>query len=97
MPYLPPDGIDGGPRWQFQETIYDSGDDGWSVAMGLWEEVPAIGIRWNGSDDPANENNLGYPNIFGQERWFILPREIREVVAAACRFLDFIRRVAQRE
>lgn len=52
--------------------IYDSQEDGFSVALMDWDEEPAVGIRWNGSSPEGQ--SLGNPQSRGLPTWFILPR-----------------------
>ena len=69
---------DGGP--------FGDGDDpwsGWSAAEFEWHEEPALGLRWNGTDDSP----LGHPQVRGIPMWFVVPgpleNTIREAVANA--------------
>lgn len=42
-----------------------------AVALGRWEDVPVIAMRWNGTDD----NPVGHPQSRGLPTWFIIDRE----------------------
>ena len=58
-------------RWKLTEIIFSTGSDGWSIASGEWDEVPVLGIRWNGG-----EKENGNPQSRGHQTWFILPGEL---------------------
>lgn len=57
-------------RWQLIAVLLsgreESGSD--SLALGLWDKVPALAARWNGEPD-----SKGNPVSTGQATWFILP------------------------
>ena len=59
--------------WVLREVIFNTGDDGWSVARGEWAGNEAFGIRWNGS---SGDSAIGNPQSRGIPTWFILPEEI---------------------
>lgn len=68
-------------RVQALEVVYDAGpvEKSWSVARLLWENSPAVGIRWNGDKD----NKKGTPQTRGNPTWFIVPPELEDAVLAA--------------
>jgi hypothetical protein len=41
-----------------------------------WEDEDRIGSRWNGGDGPG----VGNPQSRGNATWFILPKELQEVI-----------------
>ena len=86
MPYVPPEDVTS-PQdvWKLTEVLYDSGEDGWSAARGLWDGEPAIGIRWNRT---IRGSEVGHPQARGYATWFIVPKELRGVVGAV---LELIR------
>lgn len=49
----------------------------WSVAELNWNGQPALGVRWNGSD---NETGVGTPQSRGLPMWFIVPTELAAVI-----------------
>jgi hypothetical protein len=57
-------------RWQLDESyaikvLYDDGE--YSVIWGKYDNVRALGTRWNG------EGDNGYPSLFGNPMWFVEP------------------------
>ena len=38
-------------RWELGTVLCNTGQGGWAVAEGSWDDEPAVGIRWNGDDD----------------------------------------------
>ena len=52
--------------------------DNFSVAWGTWEDKgktnKLLGMRWN--HDAQNPNGPGYPKLFGNPVWFIIPEEL---------------------
>lgn len=59
------------------KVLEDTGANGWSLAEFIWDEAPAMGIRWNG-----NAENVGTPQSRGIPTWFIVPEELHEAVRA---------------
>jgi hypothetical protein len=51
-------------------------EPGWSLAELIWDDSPAVGVRWNG--DP-NEPGVGNPQSRGLPTWLILPRPLAEI------------------
>lgn len=71
------------PKWRIAagsiKVIYMN--DEWSLATMIYDEKPALGIRWNG--DITNRQDLGYPSARGSNgAWFIIPREIEPMFHA---------------
>ena len=66
--------------WDLNEVIYNGGSGGWSAADGLWDDVPCLAIRWNGSD---NDQGVGSPQSRGYPTWFIVPDELEAVTRQA--------------
>ncbi|MEA3034981.1 MAG: hypothetical protein QOH04_740 [Sphingomonadales bacterium] len=57
-------------RWRLIEVLWDGGPDEDSLAIGMWDNGPALAMRWNGS---AKEAGVGHPQSRGLPTWFILP------------------------
>lgn len=88
MTYITPDKVVS-PKRRLKdlEVIYDGGEGEWSLAKMKWDGDSAIGIRWNGTSDDPNPKCTGNPQSSGHPTWFILPKEIAWMVAAATRAL----------
>jgi hypothetical protein len=43
----------------------------WSLAIGLWDNNPALLIRWNGDAD----HPMGNPVSHARATWFVLPED----------------------
>lgn len=69
-------------RWRFLELLHNTGEDGWSLAKGQWEDngefKPVLAIRWNG-----NDSSLGNPQSRGNPTWFVIPGELEDSVLSA--------------
>lgn len=67
-------------HWRLLNVLYNDGKDGWSVAEGQWEYEgrwsDVLAIRWNGSP----QVRLGHPQSRGLPTWFIIPKELEEVI-----------------
>ena len=57
-------------------AIFDQGKGKYSCAIGMWDDKPRIGLRWNGTDD----NPIGNPQSRGLPAWFMLPLNLHEAV-----------------
>ena len=57
-------------RWRLIEVLWDGGDGDDSLAVGMWDNTPALAMRWNGS---ASEAGVGHPQSRGLPTWFMLP------------------------
>jgi hypothetical protein len=55
---------DANPRWS-----------GWSMAELIWEDSPAVGVRWNGQVGEG----VGNPQSRGLPTWFILPEPLARI------------------
>lgn len=70
--------------------IVDEGAEGTSaLAVGIWEEVqrgkprsrPVLLMRWNGYDDPQNdESEVGVPSSRGYATWFVIEERYNEAI-----------------
>ncbi|WP_234555355.1 hypothetical protein [Thermus caliditerrae] len=56
-------------RWKLVCLLYNEGKGGYSVALGLWDDEPALGLRYNGDEDPSDK---GSPIVRGKPAWFIV-------------------------
>lgn len=65
-------------KWTDVKPLFNDGD--FSAISGRYENgsVFAVGIRWNG--DPDNAEDKGYPKTFAHPGWFVLPRYLVEPV-----------------
>jgi len=50
------------------EVIHDPGENGMSVARIIWDQEPAVAVRWNGDSDRP----LGNPMSRRQPTWFVV-------------------------
>lgn len=62
-------------RWSLGKILCNTGQRGWSIAEGVWDASPTLGIRWNGDDDGGSPGN---PQSHGNPTWFILPDELHQ-------------------
>jgi hypothetical protein len=56
-------------RWSLIDILDDRGEGEISVALGRWDDLPVLGIRWNGEEDSP----IGTPQSRGLPTWFIMP------------------------
>lgn len=65
-------------KWTDVKPLFNDGD--FSAISGRYENgsVFAVGIRWNG--DPNKAEDKGYPKTFAHPGWFVLPRYLVEPV-----------------
>ena len=78
-------------RWQLFHVLFDGGDEDndravenstVSLAIGRWDDQPALAMRWNGTKD----NSLGNPQSRGLPTWFILPDQYVQPILEASGF-----------
>jgi len=60
-------------------VLRNTGEDGFAVASLMWDDRPALGMRWNGHP----KNPIGNPQSRGIPTWFIVPDELAPAVRAA--------------
>lgn len=58
------------------DVVFDGGEHSYSVARMNWDKNPALGVRWNGGEGEG----LGNPQSRGIATWFILPKDIADLV-----------------
>jgi hypothetical protein len=80
--YILPDAvISPKQHWSLIKVLYDGGegkDDGenYSIALGRWDNQPAIGMRWNGGEGSP----IGNPQSRGLPTWFLVPKKYEESI-----------------
>ena len=57
--------------WSLVQVLFDGGAGESSLAIGRWENNPALAMRWNGTKDGP----LGNPQSRGLPTWFIVPEQ----------------------
>ena len=73
MPYIKPDGVvSPKARWKLIRVLKDGGPGEVAYALGEWDGVPRIGIRWNGTDD----SEIGNPQSRGLPTWTMLDSDV---------------------
>lgn len=74
-PYIPPEHVTS-PResWTLVKVLAPGAAGTHALALGLWEGVPCIGIRYNGT----TERPVGHPQSRGLPTWFLLPEDFHE-------------------
>jgi hypothetical protein len=63
-------------KWSLGQVVYDAGPG--ECAVGVWDELPRLAIRWNGTPD----HPLGTPQAYGKPTWFILPPDFGLSIAS---------------
>ena len=63
-------------NWSLIKVIYKGSPDDYSIAVGRWDNVPCLGIRWNACE----ERPVGNPQSRGLPTWFILPQPLEGAV-----------------
>jgi hypothetical protein len=80
--YITPDKVTSPRRMWSLIRVLESGDKEDSngqkvaIALGKWEEIPVLAMRWNGS----KESPIGMPQSRGLPTWFIIPARLQEAV-----------------
>ena len=59
-------------HWKLIAVLWDGGPGEITYAVGEWDGIPRIGVRWNGTDD----NRIGNPQSRGLPTWTMLDPEI---------------------
>lgn len=68
-PYIPPEDATSPRRsWSITRILIPGGPEDMAIALGKWDGVDVIGLRWNGTA----ENPIGNPQSRGLATWFIL-------------------------
>jgi hypothetical protein len=55
-------------NWSIIKILDKGEEESMAVALGKWNGVPVIGLRWNGTA----ENPIGNPQSRGLATWFVL-------------------------
>jgi hypothetical protein len=63
-------------------VMFDSGRTrgSWSIATLSWNDMPRVGLRWNGEEGDEGKGN---PQSRGNPTWFIVPEPLAEEVLRA--------------
>ena len=61
-------------------VIYTDPQGWWSLAEMTYDGEPAVGCRWNGELDDADDK--GHPRSHAQGTWFVLPEPLAQPIAA---------------
>ncbi len=76
--YIKPGDVHAPKRhWTLIHALFDGGEatdsnpSSSSLAIGRWENRPALAMRWNGN----KENPIGNPQSRGLPTWFIIPEQ----------------------
>lgn len=86
-PYIMPDQVTSPKRyWVLVKVLLDTGEGGYSIALGRWENDPALGIRWNGTKD----NPIGNPQSRGLPTWFIVPADLQDAILEKVQKKDMV-------
>lgn len=59
-------------HWTLVLVLDDLGPSQYSLALGRWDGVPRLALRWNGNEEEAP---VGNPQSRGLPTWFVLPHE----------------------
>ena len=91
MEYIKPETVLS-PRGTIEalEVVYDGGEHSWSLAKMKWDGEPVVAIRWNGGREkkipPSEVPSVGTPSSRGYPTWFILPKEVADMITASRQF-----------
>jgi hypothetical protein len=77
-------------RWDLARVLYDEGDGSYAVALGYWDDEPAVGMRWNG-----NSRDIGFPLSSSYPTWFILPLDLKDAILETLPLSEADRRFAR--
>jgi hypothetical protein len=64
------------------DVLHNGGENSWSLASMIWDNVPVLAMRWNGGSS-SGKPGLGTPQARGHPTWFVLPSELGDVIQAA--------------
>ena len=76
-PYTSPEDCHS-PRknWTLVKVLVDRGPSDISLAIGRWDQIPRLAIRWNGTSGEP----LGNPQSRGLPTWFMLPPDYAQLI-----------------
>lgn len=85
MPYIKPDEVvSPKAHWKLIRVLKDGGPGEIAYALGEWDGVPRIGMRWNGMED----SEIGNPQSRGLPTWTMLDSDI---------YLAIIQKLSERD
>jgi len=67
---LPEEAISPKLNWGIIKVLVPGGPESMAIALGRWDGVPVIALRWNGTDDRP----IGHPQSRGLATWFVVER-----------------------
>jgi hypothetical protein len=75
--FLPPEKVTA-PRlhWSLIKVLINEGPEGYSVALGYWDQNACLAVRWNACQDRP----VGNPHSRGLPTWFIIPAQLAEAI-----------------
>jgi hypothetical protein len=69
--YVPPTAVVSPKKnWSLIAVLEDKGPRDAALALGRWDNVPCLAMRWNGDNDV---NPIGNPQSRGLPTWFVVP------------------------
>ena len=81
-------------KFPVSTVIYDGED--FAIAWGTWnKERLCLGMRWNTTNDAGT--GVGYPNLFGNPCWFVLPDRLTLPILTAISDSKFVSKEAIRK
>jgi hypothetical protein len=63
--------------WSLIAVLEDKGAGDAALALGRWDNIPCLAMRWNGDD---SENPIGNPQSRGLPTWFVVPKSFEEAI-----------------
>jgi hypothetical protein len=81
-------------NWTLLKVLFDHKEGKPSLAIGMWDKIPRLAIRWNGTKGRP----IGNPQSRGLPTWFMLPEDMGDMANAAIKSLsqddkDFVRKL----
>ena len=62
-------------RWKLIDVLIDKGENGYALAIGEFDGVRRLGMRWNGTADSPKEHPQSRHPV-----WFMLPADFHTAV-----------------
>lgn len=63
-------------HWNLIKVLRVGEEGDYSIALGRWDNTPALAMRWNGTA----ESPIGNPQSRGLPTWFIVPDNYRDSI-----------------